>query len=448
MAAVAHKPDPAFDAWVDRAKAVSTLNAAFKFGFSPKGGPGRTSRATGEIVGPCPRCGGVDRFAVNATTGFWNCRGAGKGGADAISLARYLMIDAGFLDAVEQLTGEPKPGRQAVPPTPEETAAREAAAAQRRADDEASRAKAERSNNQFREDERRRCHQLWKAGERAPGSLVDAYLRWRGIPGVPDGAKLRLHHQIHLRHPAGKDGAVVWTGPAMLAPIAGNDGRFIGLHMTWLDLRLDPQAGKGMLAEGEKGKLVFKIDGEQLDVKRSRGSKMGGHLVLVPSPTGIVTRIVIGEGIETVLSVWASMQEAAKDSAGEDLSTTEFWSSIDLGNLGGRHTGTVPHPTRQQPDKAGRMRRPRVAGPEPDLSEPHRSIAMPDSVVDVLILADGDSDRFTVETTVTRASARWARPGRTVRVAWPDDGGDFNDMRMRLVRERERVRAEREREEV
>jgi len=431
--ALPHKPDPAFDAWVDRAKAVSTLNAAFKFGFVPKGATARTSRASGEIVGPCPRCGGVDRFSVNATTGLWNCRGAGQGGADAISLTRYLLIDGSFLEAVAHLTGETKPGRQVAPPTPQEIAAREAAVAQRRADDEASRVRAERSNNQFREDERRRCHGLWKNGEPARGSLVEAYLRWRGIPGVPEGAKLRLHREIHLRHPAGRDGAIVWTGPAMLAPIAGNDGRFIGLHMTWLDPRLDPQAGEGVLAEGEKGKLVFAVEGEQLDVKRSRGSKMGGHLVLVPAPSGVVTRIVIGEGIETVLSVWASMVEA-----GEDLSTTEFWSAIDLGNLGGRHTGTVAHPTRQQPDSAGRMRRPRVAGPAPDLSEPHRSIALPDSVVDVLILADGDSDRFTVETTVARAAARWARPGRSVRVAWPDEGGDFNDMRMRIVRERER----------
>lgn len=431
MAAIAHKPDPAFDAWVDRAKAISTLNGAFRFGFSPKGSAGRTTRATGEISGPCPRCGGVDRFSVNASTGLWNCRGAGKGGADAISLARYLLIDAGFLEAVAFLTGEPKPGRPATEPTPEELAAAAAALANRKADDEAARAKTERANNQFREDERRRCHALWRAGDAAPGSLAEAYLRWRCIPGVPAGAKLRLHRQIHLRHPAGKDGAIVWTGPAMLAPIAGNDGRFIGLHMTWLD----PALADGGLPADAKGKLVLVIDGETLDVKRSRGTKQGGHLVLVPAPSGRVTRIVIGEGIETVLSVWAAMLEA-----GEDLATTEFWSSIDLGNLGGKATASIVHPTRKKADKAGRLSPVRVGGPEPDVSDPSRSIAIPAAVDQVLILADGDSDRFTVEMTVARASARWARPGLTVRVAWPEDGGDFNDMRIRLVRERERSR--------
>ncbi|MFC5505136.1 DUF7146 domain-containing protein [Bosea massiliensis] len=436
MAATAHKPDPAFDAWVDRAKAVSTLNAAFKFGFSPKGSAGRTTRPTGEIAGPCPRCGGVDRFSVNAKTGLWNCRGAGKGGADAISLARYLLIDASFLEAVTFLTGEAKPGRPATEPTAEEIAAQEAALAQRKADDAAAREKTERANNQFREDERRRCHALWRAGESAPGSLVEAYLRWRCIPGVPVGAKLRLHREIHLRHPAGKHGAIFWTGPAMLAPIAGNDGRFIGLHMTWLD----PALADGGLPAEAKGKLVAVVDGERLDVKRSRGTKQGGHLVLVPAPSGRVTRIVIGEGIETVLSVWAAMLEA-----GEDLSTTEFWSSIDLGNLGGKATRSISHPTRKKADKAGRLFPIRVSGPEPDVSDPSRSIAIPHGVDQVLILADGDSDRFTVEMTVARASARWARPGLTVRVAWPEDGGDFNDMRIRIVRERGRICAQQER---
>jgi hypothetical protein len=55
----------------------------------------------------------------------------------------------------------------------------------------------------------------------------------------------------------------------------------------------------------------------------------------------------------------------------------------------------------------------------------------------VLVLADGDSDRVQVEYTLARATARWARPDLTVRAAWPEPGGDFSDMRMRKVRERE-----------
>lgn len=429
MAVAAHAIDLAFDAWVDKAKTVSTLNAAFKLNFSPKGGAARNSSQTaGEICGPCPRCGGVDRFAIKPKDGLWHCRGAGKGGADAISLVRYLKFDCSFLEAVEFLAGEPKPGRPVTPPTPEEIAARAAELAQREQDEADRRSREARQHNQWREDERRRCREIWKHGRPAPGSLVETYLRWRGMPGVPDGAKLRFHPEIHLRHPHGKDGKIVWTGPAMLAPIAGNDGRFMGLHQTWLD----PRLADGTVPSGEKGKLRFVVDGEVLDVKRSRGSKAGGHLVLAPAPSGLIRRLVIGEGIETVGPVWAALREA-----GEDLSESEFWTSIDLANLGGKALASVAHPTLRRADARGRMIAPRVPGPEPDLRDPSRSIAIPDTVAEVLILADGDSDRFTVECAIARASVRWARPGLTVRVAWPQDGSDFGDMRMAQMRARE-----------
>ncbi|KFC73214.1 DNA primase [Bosea sp. LC85] len=420
-------PDPAFEAWLDKAKGVSVLNAALKLGFAPKGGTDKaTDRARGDISGPCPRCRGVDRFSVKPSESMWFCRGEGRGGYDAISLVRYVQ-NCSFLVAVEWLTGEPKPGRTAKVETPDEKAAREAERQRLQDESDKARADGERLNNQFREDERRRCREIWRNGKPASGSLVERYLQHRGIPAVPAGAKLRFHPEIHLRHPPGKGGEIVHTGPAMLSPIADNDSRFGGLHMTWLD----PRLANGTAPAGEKGKLKFVVAGEALAVKRSRGSKNGGHLILVPAPSGRVSRIVIGEGIETVLSVWATLLEA-----GEELSETEFWSSVDLPNLGGKAVNSVPHPTRKQTDRRGRVYAPRVPGPVPDQGDPARSIALPDTVIDVLILADGDSDRFTVECAVARASARWAMPGRTVRVVWPDDGSDFNDMRMRRVRAR------------
>ena len=42
-----------------------------------------------ELVGPCPRCGGKDRFAINQTKGVWNCRGCQTGG-DLIALTRHV----------------------------------------------------------------------------------------------------------------------------------------------------------------------------------------------------------------------------------------------------------------------------------------------------------------------------------------------------------------------
>jgi hypothetical protein len=424
----AHAQNPAVDAWIERAKGISTINAALRLGFRPKGG----AKGTGsEASGPCPRCGGVDRFSVKVKEGLWNCRGCGHGGGDAISLAMWIPHERTFLEAVEFLTGEPKPG--GTPPTEEEKAAIAARRAQQAAEQDKARAAEAQQQNEFREAERRRCREIWRHGQPAPGTLVEAYLRHRGIGRIPEGAKLRFHPEMHLRHPSGPGGAIVWTGPAMLSPIAGNDGRFMGLHTTWLDPRLGtPEMPVVENGKPTKGKLFFQVDGEVLDVKRSRGSKAGGHLVLAPAQDGIFggpRRLVIGEGIETVLAVWITMVEA-----GEDLRFTEFWSAIDLGNLGGKAKESVFHPALKRPDSRGRMLRVRLPGPVPDMSRPERSIAIPDTAEDVLLLADGDSDRTSVEYTLARATARWARPGLTVRAAWPEEGSDFGDMRMRKVR--------------
>jgi hypothetical protein len=42
-----------------------------------------------ERVGPCPRCGGTDRFSINTRKQLFNCRGCRKGG-DVIELVKFL----------------------------------------------------------------------------------------------------------------------------------------------------------------------------------------------------------------------------------------------------------------------------------------------------------------------------------------------------------------------
>jgi phage/plasmid primase-like uncharacterized protein len=66
--------------------------------------------------GPCPVCGGHDRFGVNIKKQFFFCRGCNHGG-DVIALVQFL--DGGdFREAVEQLTGEhaDEPRKQNVHP--------------------------------------------------------------------------------------------------------------------------------------------------------------------------------------------------------------------------------------------------------------------------------------------------------------------------------------------
>ena len=44
-------------------------------------------RQSGELVGPCPACGGTDRFAINAAKGVFNCRSCGANGG-GVNLVR------------------------------------------------------------------------------------------------------------------------------------------------------------------------------------------------------------------------------------------------------------------------------------------------------------------------------------------------------------------------
>jgi hypothetical protein len=63
-----------------------------------------------ELVGPCPVCGGDDRFSVNIAKGVWNCRGCGVGG-NVIGLVEHLD-HSDFKSAVTTLAGEAPPRRE------------------------------------------------------------------------------------------------------------------------------------------------------------------------------------------------------------------------------------------------------------------------------------------------------------------------------------------------
>ena len=99
--------DPARDEWIDRARSARLGETAERVLNL------RLPRA-GEYAGPCPACNGVNRFSINDKKGVWNCRGA-KGGNDAIGMIEHALgVD--FLAAVEIITGEPAPGRDAQAP--------------------------------------------------------------------------------------------------------------------------------------------------------------------------------------------------------------------------------------------------------------------------------------------------------------------------------------------
>ena len=60
--------------------------------------------AAREFAGPCPRCGGADRFHVSGA-GWWFCRQCHEERGDSITLLQWLQPGLGFREAVAQLTG-------------------------------------------------------------------------------------------------------------------------------------------------------------------------------------------------------------------------------------------------------------------------------------------------------------------------------------------------------
>ena len=351
-----------------------------------------------KMIGPCP-LHSADPHARDSTSfecdaAGWVCATCADGGdvIKLVALRENLDSQKDFRKVVEILGG-----KREIDPAEAERAEKA------RAD---LRAQRDRESREYRERERQRLWGMFHPAAAIAGTPAESYFALRQVV-APATSPPRLRYLPNCpMYATGAAGAKpVHSGPALLAAIVGESGRFSALHITWLDL------------EQPKGKAAVKdpLGGGLLPAKKVRGSKAGGRIELVPRAAP--RRLVIGEGIETVLSVWTALE-----GAGRDLSDTAFWSAVDLGNIGGRAAETVPHPIL----KTANNRTQRVPGPKPDMSAP--GLTIPESVDEILLLGDGDSDRFLIECTFARAVARFARDGRTVRVAWAPGGQDFNDV--------------------
>jgi hypothetical protein len=415
------QPDPVFDEWVAEARAASFERALALCGFQPARGKGKPP----EVAGPCPACGGRDRFAVNFTKRKFNCRGCGAKGGDALALA-LVGERLAFVDACEDLSGRARPARIGA----ESAEEREARAARRAALDarqQAEREKADADAAEFRRREREAALRIWKEGRPVSKGLAGRYLAARGLM-LPGTAQLRETDSALYFHGLEDDGRggqrprLIHRGPAMLALLTGNDGSGVGVHITWLS---EDRLAKAALTDPETG--------EALPAKKMRGSKNATRIVLrevcfprdaagkdsmSPQP-GVAgpLRLFIGEGIETTLSVATALRAAGRLEPGD-----AFWAAADLGNLGGPASGTVAHPTLTTP--SGRPAR--VPGLVPDLTR--EAMTIPASVARLVLLGDGDSDPFTTRAALERARRRHAAPGRTISIIVAPQGRDFNDV--------------------
>jgi plasmid stability protein len=338
-------------------------------------------RAGVERIGPCPLCGGDDRFSVNTRKALFQCRRCGAKG-DQIALVQFVRgVD--FRVALEWLCG---PAQEI---SPAERAAREAR-------DRQNKARKDREEAGFRQRATAEARAIWRAGLPAEGSPVRDYLALRGLtrdrlPTLP--ASLRFAPDLpYMVQARSGQWIEAHRGPAMLAAIQGPDGPGSAVHRTWFDLAA-PQ-GKVQILHPETGAPQAR--------KKSWGSKKGGAIRLT---RGIAPVLVMGEGIETTLT---AMVAGAFPGAA-------CWAGIDLGNMAGR-----------QASGPGL----RYAG-LPDL-EDDQAFVPPDWVCELVYVMDGDSDpratRAKLETGLRRAMLR--RPGLVGRIAVCPTGADLNDVLM------------------
>jgi len=363
------------------------------------GGYVKLRRMGRRLVGPCPVCGGratSQRFEILEDGTSWVCAVCPDGG-DVIHLVQKVE-GCDFRSAIERLGGRSE---------------LDAAAAKKLFEArEKKRLARERQSEEFREKERKRLWRAWQQASEIHGSAAARYLEGRGLalpascPGLRFLSEAPYFHGEQLDDRGRRSPMVLHRGPAMLAAFIRADGRFGGLHTTWLTETRDPPA---------KLELTDPETGEVLNSKKMRGSKAGAHIAI--ALTKDPRRLVIGEGIETVLAVWTAYHRA-----GRSIEDAAFWAAGDLGNMAGRAIKTVPHPTLKRPN--GRAISVPNDQPDPD----DQGLSIPDSVDELILLGDGDSEPVLTRFAMTRAARRYARPGRTIRIAFAPAGLDFNDV--------------------
>jgi hypothetical protein len=339
-----------------------------------------------EMIGPCPKCGGRDRFSINTEKKLFNCRICGIAGDGLRLVQEFQGLD--FKAALEWLCGDVAGVSDA-----ERKARLEKAREDLRLADD----RAERERQKVIEDARR----LWNQGKRPQGTPVQDYLARRAIDiGALGGFPpcIRFHPDLPYAHHIDGQWVTVHRGPAMISAVQNAAGRFSALHRTYLDL--DQPKGKAVIRHPQTG--------EVLDAKKGLGSKKGGAIRL--SGDRISDTLIMGEGIETTYSAWMALVGTAP----------MFWAGIDLGNMSGRQA--------KVPGK-------RDSG-LPDM-EDDRAFVPPPGVRELIFVMDGDSAPGPTRAKLL-AGARRAmllRPGLRAKIAPAPNGFDLNDVLMGAVTE-------------
>jgi hypothetical protein len=244
-------------AWIDRARSQRVESEC-------AGRDLRLKRVSAvELAGPCPVCGGDDRFSINTRKQVWNCRGCGKGG-DIIDLVQHLE-GCDFERAITTLVGERSAVDRTAAPSDMVRIAKEKTAA-------AERERAERL---------RLALHLWKRHLPIADSAADTYLRCRGYRGSAPGT-LGFLPAIG-KHPPALIGAFGLAHEIEPGVIEIADDAVRGIHLT----RLRPDGSDR--ERGDRAKIMI-------------GLSTGWPIVIAPPNDSC--GLSICEGIEDGLSVY------------------------------------------------------------------------------------------------------------------------------------------------
>lgn len=213
---------------------------------------------------------------------------------------------------------------------------------------------------------RAKARRLWQEGQPIENSPADAYLKGRGLD-----LRLLPHMPGSLRfHPAAWCAEVQRPLPAMLAAIASPAGKMIACHRTWL---AQTPSGAWVKADLRAPKKVL-------------GSFAGGCVRLTRGASGKAlgiadagSSVIIAEGIETSLAVALSCLEM------------RVLAGVSLSNMG--------------------------------------AVGLPPEITTVIIAGDNDGPHnHTARKALQAACQKFAGQGREVRLALPENKGDWLDV--------------------
>lgn len=342
---------------------------------------GGLKRGGHEMIGPCPKCGGRDRFSLNVRKNVFNCRRCG-GAGDQIRLVEFVL-DLTFPAALDWLCG---PVQEL---TPKQREAREKQA-------EFHRRQREAEAEKYRQQALEKARRIWEEGREPEGTFVRDYLVRRGIPKhlFPFPKSIRFHPALPYWHGQGHSYLQVHKGPAMLAAVQGPDNRFRAVHQTWIDL--DQPKGKVLLPNPDE-------PGKFLPSKKVDGIKKGGAIRLRERPLS-GDALIMAEGIETTLSAFIA-----------DTTGAAFWCGVDLGNMSGQRM-------------LGKGQK--YAG-IPDMTD-DEAFVPPEWVRELIFIQDGDSEQKLTKAKLLSGCRRamLKRRGLSARIVPVPLGKDLNDVLM------------------